>query len=116
MEGMTAEWVPPHVKGEIFPPKSGSDDPLDSSDKRTSASTTPVTVAADGEKAGKDRWDEVRKSTATTTGVALVLFGAPIVSWLGMWDGVHRYRTAIASKFWAQKRNEKLDDANDAIM
>jgi len=62
-----------------------------------------------------ERWSNARKSAVTTTGITLVLFGALIVSWLSMWEGVHKYRSAIASRLWTDRKNHLLDD-NDAVV
>jgi hypothetical protein len=87
---------------------------MPTSESNSSPNAIPSTPPSDRDKAVRERWETARKSAATTTSITLVLFGALIVSWLGMWEGVHKYRSAIASRLWADKRNHQLDD-NDAV-
>src|SRR6266849_5151217 len=52
-----------------------------------------------------------RDSGATATSVALVLFAALIVSFLGMWEQVGPYRSALASQQWFM-RHQKIAGAS----
>src|SRR5882762_4180768 len=70
----------------------------------------------DPEKIAQYHLESARKSGATTTNIALVLFAALIVSWSGMWDQVNRYRSAMASKLWAERQNKLAEDSDRAIL
>jgi hypothetical protein len=70
----------------------------------------------DPEKIALDQLESARKSGATATNIALVLFAALIVSWSGMWDQVNRYRSAMASKLWTERQNKLAEDTDRAIL
>jgi hypothetical protein len=70
----------------------------------------------DPEKIAQDQLESARKSGATATNIALVLFAALIVSWSGMRDQVNKYRSAMASKLWAERQNKLAEDTDRAIL
>ncbi len=60
----------------------------------------------DAEKIAQDQWKAARDSGATATKIAIVLFAALIISWMGMWSNVNKYRAAVASRLRLERKSE----------
>jgi len=70
----------------------------------------------DFEKISQDQWKAARDSAATTTKIALVLFAALVVAWMGLWGNVNKYRSALASRRWLERPNQGAQTANLKII
>lgn len=68
----------------------------------------------DSDKIAADTWKATRDSTSVATNLSLLLFAALIVSWMGMWDHVNNYRSAVASRRTVERHNRDSETLSKA--